>query len=142
MTRAFLLLAVGTAAGIPQLALAEEWLEIGRTGFETVFVDMDSGEFAGELVRYRDKVVLHSPREIGVYGIAAADEPGRRVPYVEVQRHYELDCATLEVATLSVSYHDANGTLVSRMADRSAPRKFAPGSLADRAAELMCSVLP
>jgi hypothetical protein len=141
MTRAFLL-AVCTAVGIPQLAHAEDWVEIGRTGLETVFLDMDSGEFAGERVTFRDKIVLRSPREIGVYGIAATDEPGRRVAYTEMQRHYELDCATLELVTLSVSYHDANGTLVSRMAERSPPRHFAPGSLADLAAERMCSVLP
>ena len=142
MTRALIVLAICTMTGIPDAAVAEQWVPVAKAGFETVFIDMESGEHADGHVRYRDKVVYRDGRQIGVYGIAATDEPGRRVSFTEMHRHYDLDCVNREIVTLSVSYYDSDGTLVSRMADRFTPIRIAPGSLADVTADLMCPVLP
>jgi hypothetical protein len=120
------LAALAAACLVSSPALAENWVEAGKLGPATSFIDKDSATTTDGRVSYWGKVVFPSPQTF---------EGGIR--FVEMRSLHEMDCVNRRARRLELQFRDEKDAITGRLGETQM-QAFSAGTIMASDARIIC----
>lgn len=125
-TRISGLAALVAACLISSGAVAENWVEAGKFGPTTTYVDKDSVTAAEGRISYWGKVVFPSSQTF---------EGGVR--FIEMRSHHEMDCGNRRARRIELQFRDEKDQIAGRLG-ATEMQPFSAGTVLASDARIIC----